>query len=111
MDKPPDEFAIQLARKMEAARKSRPLTRQVLDKLEAIEKALAQGVHRAEIAELFSVSPKQFAAALAGARRLKRTGGDRRRAVAKREIGQMRRALQSVPVAHVPGEENQLTEF
>jgi hypothetical protein len=102
-----DEFSLQLARKVEEAKESQPLTKQVYNRLEAIEKALAQGVHRAEIAELFSVSLQQFAAALAGARRLKRNGGDRRRAVAKREIGQMRRALQPA----LATKETHLNEF
>ena len=56
-----------------------PRTRQLLQHLSEIEKGLDQGVSRAQLAEVFDMSLSQFSAALAGARRLQRQGGDGRR--------------------------------
>lgn len=56
-----------------------PMTRRVLAHLSEIEDALNAGVRRADLAEAMNMRPDQFNAALAGARRLDRQGGDGRR--------------------------------
>jgi hypothetical protein len=56
-----------------------PMTQRLLAHLPEIEQALGRGTRRAELAEVFGLSTQQFAAALAGARKLARQGGDGRR--------------------------------
>jgi hypothetical protein len=69
----------QIAALMQRTEERVPLTRQLLAGLPRIEQALETGVSRAELASVYGVTLQQFNAGLAGARRLKRNGGDGRR--------------------------------
>jgi hypothetical protein len=85
-DPTPDrELEHRIRSLIERTERQTPRTRQVLDHLPAIEEALSSGVTRTELAETFSCTPRQFAAALAGARRLHRRGGDGRLAANRRK--------------------------
>lgn len=80
MPSAPDPTAIQkqIAALVDGLRNRMPRTRLIQMNLELIEEAMRRGVTRAELAITYEMTPNQFAAALAGARRLQRNGGDSR---------------------------------
>lgn len=81
-----DQAAIdrQIEALMRRTEQRTPLTRRVLAGLGRIEEAMDGGVSRADLAQVYGVTLPQFNAALAGARRLKRQGGDGRRRSAQK---------------------------
>ena len=73
-----DQIQQHLERLLDQAKQPEPNTRRILSHLDQIETAISRGVSRLDLAETFELSVQQFTAALAGARRLHRQGGDRR---------------------------------
>lgn len=88
-----------------------PRTRRLLKHLSAIEEALARGVSRAELANTFDCSLRQFAAGLAGARRLHKRGGDGRLASHRKQAATASGHFTSSPRLASTGDDTLIKEL